>query len=168
VTEAFGEASDGGALWRFSVAFYGRPGVSEALIALQDGAGRDVNLMLYALWHGVSVGGRLSDEELATAERIARPLRVEVVEPLRALRRKLRAHPDADAQRLREGIKVIELAAEKVIQSRLGGLARPVAGDSGGRAAAAVANFRLYLGPELACSAPAAAVAQALEAFLAE
>ena len=42
------------ALWRFSLAFYARPGVAEALIALQDRAGLDVNLMLFALWLGVS------------------------------------------------------------------------------------------------------------------
>ena len=34
-----GEPSDDEALWRFSLAFYARPGVSEALIALQDRAG---------------------------------------------------------------------------------------------------------------------------------
>jgi len=90
-----------------------------------------------------------------------------VVEPLRALRRKLKPHPDADVQRLREGIKAIELAAEMVIQNRLGSIARPVAGDPAGRAAAALANLRLYLGPELTCSPEAATVAQALEAFLA-
>ena len=168
MTEAFGEASDGGGLWRFSVAFYARPGISGALIALQDRAGVDVNLMLYALWHGVCGRGRLSNKELATADRLARPLRVEVVEPLRALRRKLRPHPDADVQTLREGIKAIELAAEKVIQNRLGGMARPIAGDPAARAAAALANLRFYLGPELACSAEAATVAQALKAFLAE
>ena len=167
MTEAFGEAPDGGALWRFSVAFCARPGVSQALIALQDRAGGDVNLMLFALWLGVSGGGRLSNEELVTTDRIARPLRVQVVEPLRALRRKLKPHPDADVQRLREGIKAIELAAEMVIQNRLGSITRPVAGDPAGRAAAALANLRLYLGPELTCSPEAATVAQALEAFLA-
>jgi len=167
MTEGTGEPADDEALWRFSLAFYARPGVCEALIALQDRAGCDLNLMLFALWLGVSRGGRLSNEALATADRVARPLRVEVVEPLRALRRKLRPHPDADVQRLREGIKAVELAAEKVIQNRLGGIARPVAGDPVGRPAAALANLQLYLGPELARSAEAATVAQALEAFLA-
>ena len=168
MTEAFGEASDGGGLWRFSVAFYARPGISGALIALQDRAGVDVNLMLYALWHGVCGRGRLSNEELATADRLARPLRVEVVEPLRALRRKLRPHPDADVQTLREGIKAIELATEQVVQNRLSVLARPLAGDPAEPALAALANLRLYLGPELAGSAEADTVAQALQAFLAE
>ena len=82
-----GELSDSGALWRFSVAFYARPGVSEALIALQDRARCDVNLMLFALWLGASGRSRLTNEELEIADRIARPIRADIVEPLRALRR---------------------------------------------------------------------------------
>ena len=85
MTEATGAPADGEALWRFSVAFYARPGVSEALIALQDRAGCDVNLMLFALWLGVSRCGRLTKKELTAAARIARPIRVDIVEPLQAL-----------------------------------------------------------------------------------
>jgi uncharacterized protein (TIGR02444 family) len=150
--DAAGKLRDDEALWRFSLAFYARPGVSEALIALQDCAGFDINLMLFALWLGVSGRSRLSEEKLAIADRIAKQIRVDVVEPLRALRRELRADPDADIQSLREGIKALELAAEKVIQVRLGRAAQP--GTSGGdpvaRAAAARANLALYLGPEIA------------------
>ena len=38
MTVSAGELLDSEALWRFSLAFYARPGVSEALIALQDHA----------------------------------------------------------------------------------------------------------------------------------
>ena len=34
--------------WRFSLTYYGQPGVSDACIALQDGCGVDVNLLLYS------------------------------------------------------------------------------------------------------------------------
>jgi len=168
MTDANGERSDGEALWRFSVAFYARPGVAEALIALQDRAGCDVNLMLFALWLAFSGRGRLTKEELATALRIARPIRVDIVEPLRALRRRLKPYSDEDVQRLRDGIKATELAAEKVIQHRLGRTARPVNGESdpAARAAAARANLGLYLGAELASSTEAAAVGAALDGFL--
>ena len=48
--------------WRFSLALYARPGVAEALIALQDRAGLDVNLILFGLWvgtrHGRDLGQR--------------------------------------------------------------------------------------------------------------
>jgi len=168
MTVTAGELSDSGALWRFSLAFYARPGVSEALIALQDRAGYDVNLMLFALWLAVSGRSPLTKEELAIAGRIARPISADIVEPLRALRRKLGSDPAADVQRLREGIKALELAAEKVIQDRLCRTARPAFGDTdpAARAAAAHANLGLYLGPEMTCSAEATTIGEALELFL--
>ena len=168
MTVSAGGLSDNEALWRFSLAFYARPGVSEALVALQDRAGCDVNLMLFALWLGVSGRSRLTKEELATAGRIARPIGADIVEPLRALRRKLSSDPDVDVRRLREGIKALELAAEKVVQDRLGRAVRPAIGDSdsAARAAAAYANLALYLGPEITGSAEATTIAEALEVFL--
>jgi uncharacterized protein (TIGR02444 family) len=168
MTEPAEKLCDDEALWRFSVAFYARPGVSEALIALQDRAGCDVNLMLYALWLGVCRGSPLTREELASADRIARPIRSDIVEPLRALRRKLRADRDADVQRLREGVKALELAAEKIVQVRLGRRARSAgsSADPAARVAAAHANLALYLGPEIARSAEAATIGEALEAFI--
>ena len=162
------EVSDNAALWCFSLAFYERPGVSEALIALQDHAGLDVNLMLFALWIGASGRGRLTSGELAIADLIIRPIRTDIVEPLRALRRKLRSDPDTDVQHLREGIKALELAAEKAIQKRLGRPARAADGgaDPAARTAAAVANLALYLGSEMARSREAARLAEVLEAFV--
>jgi uncharacterized protein (TIGR02444 family) len=49
-----GKTSENEAFWRFSLAFYERPGVADALIALQDREGFDVNLVLFALWLGIS------------------------------------------------------------------------------------------------------------------
>jgi len=168
MTDAIGEPPDGESLWRFSLAFYAHPGVSEALIGLQDRAGCDVNLMLFALWLGVSGRGRLTKKELATAARIARPITADIVGPLRALRRRLKPNPDADVQLLREGIKSLELAAEKVVQDRLGDIARPsrTDADPATRAAIAYANLAFYLGPEIARSLEAAAIGEALEVFV--
>jgi uncharacterized protein (TIGR02444 family) len=162
------ELADDAALWRFSVAFYERLGVSEALIALQDHAGLDVNLMLFALWIGASGRGRLTSGELAIADLIVRPIRTDIVEPLRALRRKLKSDPDTDVQHLREGIKALEIAAEKAIQKRLGRAARSAGGvaDPAVRTAAAVANLALCLGSKAARSPEAATLAEALEAFV--
>ena len=69
---------------------------------------------------------------------------------------------------MREGIKALELAAEKVIQDRLGRAARPAFGDAdpAARAAVACANLALYLGPEVTRGAEAAAIAEAVEVFL--
>src|SRR3954468_3137554 len=97
-----GEAGEG--FWRFSLALYARPGVAEALIALQDRAGCDVNLILFALWRGAAHGHRLSHAELVKAEAAIAPLRRDVIEPLRRLRRSLKAERDPDIQALRRRV----------------------------------------------------------------
>jgi len=160
------ESADDEALWRFSTAFYARAGVAEALIKLQDRAGFDVNLMLFALWFGLSGRDRFTAAELAAADRAAGPIKGDLVEPLRTLRRRLRSNPDADIQRLREEIKRLELAAERILQNRLARLAgMPVTdNDPASRLAAAEANLALYLGPEAADSAEAALLRDALRA----
>lgn len=167
MTEAVDEWPDEAALWHFSVEFYSRTGVSEALIALQDRAGRDVNLILFALWFGISGRGRVTSEELEAADAIVRPIRAEIVEPLRELRRKLRSDPDADIQRLRESVKALELAAERIVQRRLARIAGAPAGDADPAScvAAAYANLALYLGSEITCSPEAVSIREALEAF---
>jgi uncharacterized protein (TIGR02444 family) len=166
--EPTGDAAQWPCLWRFSRAFYARPGVSEALIALQDREGLDVNLILFALWRGVSGLSRLSSEELVIAVDSVRPIRTAVVVPLRALRRQIRFDPDADVQRLRERIKRLEIAAERVVQYRLASIPRTPADDTSRAACAATAltNLALYLGPRIGHSAEAARIREALEAFL--
>ena len=152
-------------LWEFSLGFYARPGVSAALIELQDRAGLDVNLILFALWHGLSGRGRLDDERLAVADQAARAIQTEIVMPLRALRRRFRTDPDADIQRLREAIKALELDAEKIAQARLAGCAGPPATDVDPveRLAAAGANLTLSLGADRAHGAAAGVIRRALE-----
>jgi uncharacterized protein (TIGR02444 family) len=161
------ESPDDEALWRFSTAFYARAGVAEALIKLQDRARFDVNLMLFALWSGLSGRNRFTAAELAAADRAASPIRIELVEPLRALRRRLRSNPDADIQRLREEIKRLELAAERILQNRLARLAGTPGcdNDPASRVAVAEANLALYLGPEAAGSAETAIIRDALRAY---
>jgi uncharacterized protein (TIGR02444 family) len=151
-------------LWEFSLDFYARPGVSAALIELQDRAGLDVNLILFALWHGLSGRGRLDHERLAVADQAVRAIQAEIITPLRALRRRLRTGPDADIQRLREAIKALELDAEKIAQARLAGCAGPVAtgADPVERLAAARANLTLSLGADRAHGAAAGVIRRAL------
>ena len=168
MVEGVGETTEDGGLWRFSTAFYARAAVAEALIKLQDRGGFDVNLVLFALWSGLSGRNHLTAAELAQADRAAGPIRSELVEPLRALRRKLRSNPDADIQRLREQIKGLELAAERILQTRLARVAGAPSGDNdpASRLAAAEANLALYLGPEAAGSAEVAIIRDALRAWV--
>lgn len=152
------------ALWRFSLDFYRLPGVEEALLALQDRDGRDVNLVLYALWHGWSGRGPLGAERLAAAEAAAAPVRERIAAPLRALRRALKPDPDPAVQTLRERVKALELEAERIAQARLAALALPAAAAPAraARLAAARANLADVLGPQ-GGAAEAAALAAALD-----
>jgi uncharacterized protein (TIGR02444 family) len=156
------------ALWRFSLAFYALPEVARALIVLQDRDGLDVNLILFALWLGISGRGRLRGDALKAAERAIGTVRYEVVKPLRSLRRRLKDIPEPDIQQLREGVKALELAGEKLVQTRLARLAGPALGNipAKDRCAAAGANLALYLGPERAHSAEAMVIREALESFM--
>ena len=154
-------------LWAFSLAFYGQPGVAVALIALQDGAGLDVNLMLFAMWLGLSGRGRLDGMRAADAERAVRTIRAEVIEPLRRMRRRLAAAAESDLRVLRDKLKALELDGEKAAQERLAAIAGPVCENNRAtRRADAAANLEFYLGPQTAAGAEAAAVIRgALEDF---
>jgi uncharacterized protein (TIGR02444 family) len=133
--------------WNFTLGFYARPGVSPACIALQDKHGRDVNIVLYACWVGLSGRGRLSTADLDRAEAVNGPWRRGAIEKLRAARRALKEE-DRTGQiaELYEAAKQLELAAERIAQLRLQSLARPPGERSAGeRAADATASLALYL-----------------------
>jgi uncharacterized protein (TIGR02444 family) len=157
----------GEAFWRFSLALYARPGVADALIALQERAGSNVNLVLFGLWLGVHRGHRLAAVELAAAQSAIAPLNETVVLPVRELRRLLKPAAEPGLQALRRRIAGLELAAERRVQYRLAAsLAGAVrAAPEGGRLAAAEANLALALGDEFA-SADAGVLRQALAALI--
>jgi uncharacterized protein (TIGR02444 family) len=153
----------GEALWRFSLALYARPGVAEALIALQDRAGCDVNLVLFALWLGAVRGRRLAPAQLAAAATAIAPIGLEIVRPARQLRRRLKTEPAADLKDLRRRLLALELAAERRVQDRLAATATAPFAE-GDRGAAAEANLAVALGAE-AQSPEAAVLRQALAAL---
>ena len=161
----------GEAFWRFSLALYARPGVADALIALQDRAGTEVNLILFGLWLGATRGRLLAAADLAAAEAAIAPLRAATVAPLRQLRRQLKDAGDGDLQALRRGVAGLELAAERRVQHRLAG-SPPAAtsGDrhpasEGDRLAAAEANLARTLGED-SRSPEAGAICQALAGLI--
>ena len=96
--------------WDFSLASYSRDGVPESCLALQDDFNLDVNVLLYGAWLA-SQDKRLETEHLAALEVVIKPWREQVVEPLRALRRRWREYPPAEV--LRGEVKRLELQAER-------------------------------------------------------
>jgi uncharacterized protein (TIGR02444 family) len=101
---------------------YGRPGVAPACLALQDRFGCDVNLVLFALW-AARCGTALDSTEFDRLDTAVKAWRTEIVEPIRALRRRLKADslgvsPEA-AEGCRKKLLDAELAAEQGAQELL-------------------------------------------------
>jgi uncharacterized protein (TIGR02444 family) len=108
--------------WRFSLHFYRHGGVSDACIALQDGQGVDVNLLLFLFWLADD-GRQLAVEEVKKLDDAVRDWRNLTIVPIRDTRRKLkgaRTIVDAASQEVfRNKVKAIELDAERLQQAAL-------------------------------------------------
>lgn len=129
-----GDARDAAdSLWRYALAAYGAEGVSGLCLDLQDSHGLDVPMLLFALWAGTR--GGLSAPSLERAERVAEDWSRETVQPLRAVRRALKAGPpaswpptgpDASAvEAYRERVKGVEVAAERLLLDALAAIDLP-------------------------------------------
>ncbi len=103
--------------WDWAVAVYERPGVAEVCLRLQDAHGQCVPLLLWAAW-----SGETQPPVAAEACTQARSW-LTIIEPLRTLRRRLKApvSRDDDAVRLplRERVKATELMAEQALMTGL-------------------------------------------------
>ncbi len=111
-------SSEDNPFWRYSLAVYGKPGVMEACLGLQDRLGLDVNLLLFCCWAGAQ-GRPLSSSELDRLQAGVADWQREVVEPLRRARRYLKQQPSAERQALRNALKAAELDAESIEQESL-------------------------------------------------
>ncbi len=104
--------------WDFALVVYRRDGVAEACLALQDGHGIDVNVLLFCCWLGESGRGGLSAKEMAQALALVDPWHQDVVRSLRAVRARLKGGlGDIDvtySDPLRGQIMASELDAEHV------------------------------------------------------
>jgi uncharacterized protein (TIGR02444 family) len=114
--------SGGHALWPFALETYGRPGVEPILLELQDAHDQCVPYLLWALW--LAAEGCAADEAvLARAADLARAWQDAAVAPLRGLRRNLKTPAKAAPKRawetLREGVKALELDAERMLLQML-------------------------------------------------
>ncbi len=129
--------------WDFSIELYGRPGVAEACLELQDSYGFDVNLLLYCFWYGDCLG---SFDQLLLEELVKFSLtwKQGIVQPLRTVRRWMENQTQlvsenqaSQFQSLRERIKSEELSAEKLQQEMLEVItlkAIPASSDTGSKA----------------------------------
>ena len=155
-------------LWRFSLDFYRRPGVAEACVRLQDEAGVDVNVMLYLLYLAARER-TITVDEMNRIDDVAAGWRAAVVIPLREIRRKLKfplgAFAPAVTSALRNDVKRVELAAERIQQQALQDLLALDAAPSGAgdRRAIARAHMTLY-GARLG-TLPEAPLQRVLDAF---
>jgi len=111
--------------WDFSVRTYRTSGVSEACLSLQNDQGADVNMLLYCCWVGAAVGP-FDDDLFSRASEYSARWAENVVIPLREARTWMKhtgcdsdAVPTASCMELREEIKTVEFAAEKMQQEVL-------------------------------------------------
>ena len=138
------------AFWRYSLHAYRLPGVEAACLALQDGWATDTNLLLYCCWLG-SAGRPLDRRSLRRYMATVALLQVEAIQPLRQVRRTLKAAsadlPEGWAPDLRKRIAAVELDLEYLEQCALFQLAQtlpPLARSQPPRAAAQ-ASIERYL-----------------------
>ncbi len=113
--------------WRFSLHFYRQAGVSEACIALQDGCGIDVNLLLFLVWLAAQ-GRQLAPRDVKALDDKVRSWRELTVVPIREVRRRLKGAPTpvapARQEAFRDKVKAVELEAERLQQEALFELTR--------------------------------------------
>lgn len=134
-------------LWDWAVAAYSADGVAEACLELQDSAGQNIPLLLWAAW--CAAEGRTPDEDaLEAASDTARAWQETAIAPLRAIRRTLKPRApdldDADREAVRDMVKAVELEAERRLLTALEALAPPSAGPAQPPLAAMVAAARVW------------------------
>jgi uncharacterized protein (TIGR02444 family) len=154
--------------WRFSLNLYRQAGVSDACIALQDGCGVDVNLLLFLFWLA-SDDRQLSAGDVKLLDDNVRDWRNLTIIPIRDARRKLKdaatlVEPGRQ-EAFRNKVKAVELEAERLQQEALYEFSRsgPL-GTVTPAASAARANIAAYQGV-LGVSFPNQATGTLLGAF---
>jgi uncharacterized protein (TIGR02444 family) len=142
-------SSENEGLWAFALRLYGAPGVSDACLVLQDESSVDVPVLLFAAWLASS-SVALTQSELARIDGLVKAWRDEVIKPLRAVRRRLKTgpHPAPGPQTedLRNGVKAVELASEKIalalLEAEGAALAGAAPGPAGDNPSLVVRYFR--------------------------
>ncbi|HEY2137266.1 MAG TPA: TIGR02444 family protein [Xanthobacteraceae bacterium] len=141
-------AAQASPFWKFSLGYYRGAGVSEACLELQDTCGVDVNVVLFLLWLASQRHVIAADQVKQIADKV-RPWQVDVIGPIRALRRMLKSDaPLLDkgaAELFRTKIKAIELESERLQQEAMYALADSLtSAPASSVAAAARQNVAAY------------------------
>lgn len=109
------------AIWEWVLEAYARPGAPQACLTLQDAHGQNISFLLWAVYAEVK-----DPALLAMAAEAARAWDRTALVPLRGVRRALKQPsppiPDRRREALREELKGLELAAERLLLETLEGL----------------------------------------------
>ena len=104
-------------IWDFVLNYYGRKGVSEALIGLQDNHGIDVNMLLFLVWLAAQ-GKCLAADDVKFVSTTSHAWQRSVVVPIRTVRRLLKENaplvPAEAAAAFRKKVQAIELEGEQL------------------------------------------------------
>lgn len=138
----------GAGFWGFSVALYGRPGVAEACLALQDRFGADVNMLLLGFWRARRGFAGWAAGELDRAQAAVAPVNAALL-PLRQARRALKdlQADEPAAAALYDEAKQLELRLEQIAQVWLAAASRfsPAMQDTADEEMAAATHLYAYL-----------------------
>ena len=108
--------------WEFALRVYARPRVADACLKLQNEAGVDVMMLLFTAFAAAGHQVLLTRPEIRDLDEACRPWREQIVQPLRAIRGRLKSGPlpapSSETELFRSTIKAAELAAER-LQNRL-------------------------------------------------
>lgn len=127
-------------IWDFAVDFYGRTGVPEACLALQD-RGVEVTTLLAALYAAASGRPPLTAGDFARIEARVGTLQRDVIAKLRHARAAMKPMiADPAIARLRASVKRLELDAEKLILETIANALPAPASPAG----SALANLAAY------------------------
>lgn len=134
-----------------AVALYGHKGVSAACLFLQERTQLDVNVLLMAAWVGAKWRQPLDADALQRAKALVGDWHLEIVLPLRIVRRRLKTGPapapSPATDQLRAKLQALEISAELIELAQLENLTdnlrpRPGVGE---RDAAAFSNMLLVV-----------------------
>jgi len=108
--------SESESLWNWMLEVYPRPGVSDALIALQDREGLNVNALLFVIWLACR-NSRLTRDGADEIERLNGEWASTIVAPVRTVRRLLKSSTliaEDKKSDIRKRIQAIELELEEM------------------------------------------------------